>query len=488
MRTASRNGITWRLSLITTFLVFLGFCTLGAAMYVSSKKQIGERLEQESRDSLQIATASLTQPVWVFDFTALDQITTALVNQQQKMVVGIRIQSPDQKTLIQKLNAQTEPQPFENLIQHPGNALFEQQLTHKNQSIGKVQIVFSTEGLDKKLYGMMIEMILLTVCMAFVGSTIVFAVTQKFLAAPLKGLVKIAQRIEQGDYSIQEEKWSHEFSILSRAFANAARAIQKRDHELKIHADNLEKQVEARTRELDAQRMQMVQSSRLASLGEVSAGIAHEINNPLAIIQGNAEILTKYIENQPKAVMHLEKITAMVQRISKIVKGLRTFARDGSKDPMHTFKVNPFLEELKDLCQARMKAYDIDFTIHCPPHLQSYGREVQISQVLINLLNNSIDAIEPLKDKWIRLEAFERNGQLIFAVTDSGSGIPSAIREKIMEPFFTTKTIGKGTGLGLAISIGIARDHGGDLVYVPTSNFTRFEIVLPQIQSRLEAA
>jgi C4-dicarboxylate-specific signal transduction histidine kinase len=234
--------------------------------------------------------------------------------------------------------------------------------------------------------------------------------------------------------------------------------------------------------------MQMVNSSRLASLGEVSAGIAHEINNPLAIIQGKAELLMRNFPKDSVQFNHIEKITLMVKRISTIVKGLRTFARDGSKDTMRPFNLNPFLNDLRDLCQARMKNNEIDFIIECPETLQGYGREVQISQVLINILNNSVDAVQTLPKKWIRLEVSHRSDYLVFAVIDNGPGIAKDHQEKIMEPFFTTKPIGQGTGMGLSISIGICRDHGGDLQYIATSPHTRFEVLIPLPRAAAKAA
>jgi C4-dicarboxylate-specific signal transduction histidine kinase len=155
---------------------------------------------------------------------------------------------------------------------------------------------------------------------------------------------------------------------------------------------------------------------------------------------------------------------------------------------MRSFQITPFLNDLKDLCHARMLNSDIDFSINCSEKIDGFGREVQISQVLINLLNNSMDAIQDQQQKWIRLEVFKRGAHLVFAVTDNGPGVPNELRDKIMEPFFTTKPVGQGTGMGLSISIGICRAHGGDLQYVPGYPHTRFEVILPQAQTGVQAA
>jgi len=169
----------------------------------------------------------------------------------------------------------------------------------------------------------------------------------------------------------------------------------------------------------------------------------------------------------------------MVYRISKIVAGLRAFSRDGSQELPSEFKVMKFFSDISDLCHSNLshKQVKIEFLID-DPQTKLFAREVQLSQVLINMINNSSDAIKDLDQKWIRVECIQRNDKITIAVTDSGPGIPPEIQKKMLQPFFTTKEVGKGTGLGLSISIGIVEAHGGTLTYCQSSPNTRFEITL----------
>ncbi len=481
-------GLAGRLSLLINFFMLSAFGVFATGVFLFGQFAIEQRIRDVANDSLELATAALTQTVWVYDNTEMNKIAEALIQRNQGVIVGIRIESPSAELMVEKVSSTFGNDTFDDISLKQDNQVFTRPLSKNGESIANVKIIFSAQKLKAEFHHQMRFLYFVFALLAVFCLAAVFWVTHRILDPPLSGLVNVAKKIQNGDYKIEAGYWKYEFSILFQAFASAAAEIQKRDHELKEHAENLELQIAQRTRELDLQRMQMVNSSRLASLGEVSAGIAHEINNPLAIIQGKAEMLLKTMPPESLQRNHVEKIILMVRRISNIVKGLRTFARDGSKDPMRPFAVKPFLNDLKDLCQARIMNSDIILSVECAPDLIGYGREVQVSQVLINLLNNSMDAVQDLPEKWIRLEVFNRNRSLVFAITDSGKGIPSGIREKIMEPFFTTKPIGQGTGMGLSISIGICRDHGGDLQYISESSYTRFEVTLPQPQVQIQAA
>ncbi|MGZ5278541.1 MAG: sensor histidine kinase [Pseudobdellovibrionaceae bacterium] len=468
--------------MLSAFAIFV------TGVFLFGQFSIEQRVKDVAVDSLEMATAALTQTVWMYDNIEMHKISEALIQRNQGVILGVRIVSNASEIMVEKISHTLEGESFDSISATKDNQVFERLLSKNGEHIARVQIIFSPLKLKTEFHRQMRYLYFVIALLALFCSAVVFWATHRFLDPPLRGLVRVAGKIQTGDYEIETGYWKHEFSILFQAFAAAATEIQKRDKALTDYAENLEVQVQQRTKELDAQRMQMVNSSRLASLGEVSAGIAHEINNPLAIIQGKSELLLRQMPEDSLQRNHVEKITQMVKRISTIIKGLRTFAREGSKDPMRPFQLTPFLNDLKDLCHARILNNDIKLTIDCPPELVGFGREVQVSQILINLLNNSMDAIQELPEKWIHLEVFNRGSSLVFAVTDSGPGIPSGIQDKIMEPFFTTKPIGLGTGMGLSISIGICRDHGGDLQYISGSNHTRFEVILPRPQTQTQAA
>jgi len=171
----------------------------------------------------------------------------------------------------------------------------------------------------------------------------------------------------------------------------------------------------------------------------------------------------------------------MVERISKIVSGLKSFARDGSRDAMSSINIVYFFEDIKDLCALKLRNKNVNLDIEFPLHeIQLYGRLVQLSQVFINLISNSVDAIDQLPERWIKIKAVENLDHIRFEISDSGSGIPDNVADKIMQPFYTTKNLGQGTGLGLSISDGIIKDHKGQFFLDKNAKNTTFVVILPK--------
>lgn len=242
--------------------------------------------------------------------------------------------------------------------------------------------------------------------------------------------------------------------------------------------------VKKRTSELEDSKMQLINSSKMASLGEMASGMAHEINNPITIIQGKIKVINHMLEdlnvNYPPLNAEIQRIDQTTERIGRIVKGLKTFSRSAQDDPFELVPLETIIKETLDLCAERLKANGITLTIEPVPQICVLCRASQLSQVLMNLLNNSSDALIDLKVKFISL-AFEvkEPDKVFIYVTDSGQGIPLEIASKIMDPFFTTKGVGKGTGLGLSIAKGIIEAHGGTLHLDAKSTNTRFVIELP---------
>jgi signal transduction histidine kinase/integral membrane sensor domain MASE1 len=241
-----------------------------------------------------------------------------------------------------------------------------------------------------------------------------------------------------------------------------------------------EELVKQRTRELEISKVQLINSSKMASLGEMASGMAHEINNPLAIIQGKVKVISMMLEDlqisQPGIFTEIHKIKLTTDRIDKIVKGLRNFSRASNNDPFEPVPLQKLLDETLDLCSEKFKAHGIDLKIKTIPQVSIMCRPSQISQVFINLLNNSSDAIEELKEKWIEIDFKLENNKVCIFFTDSGTGISEEIATRIMEPFFTTKEVRKGTGLGLSIAKSIVETHHGSLSLDHQHPHTRFVI------------
>lgn len=250
------------------------------------------------------------------------------------------------------------------------------------------------------------------------------------------------------------------------------------------------------TEEISSQQMlleqeaKMMASAKMAALGEMSAGIAHEINNPLTVIQARSFQLNQLADanklDAEKLKAISDSISKTADKIAKIVKSLRTFARDGSMDPFNFVPLKDLIENTLEFCRTRFYNHGVELQIHqISDEIEIECRTIQIEQVLLNLLNNSFDAIQGLNEKWIRIEVQAQESHVDILVIDSGKGIPHEVVDKMMLPFFTTKEVGKGTGLGLSISSGILKNHNGDLFYKEAKGHTCFVIRLPYFQSEL---
>lgn len=232
------------------------------------------------------------------------------------------------------------------------------------------------------------------------------------------------------------------------------------------------------------QRASLITAAKMSSLGEMAGGIAHEINNPLSIIVMKANQMRKRLESEPhlittKSLDDLTKIEITANRIAKIIKGLRTFSRESEKDPPQKISLKEILDDTLELCYEKLKFKNIQLTSDIPADLTINCRPTQISQIFMNLVSNSMDAIEKLDTPWIKITAQIENQTVKICLVDSGPGIPKHIVTKMMQPFYTTKDIGKGTGLGLSISQSIAKDHGGILYYDDSASNTTFVLELP---------
>jgi signal transduction histidine kinase len=250
----------------------------------------------------------------------------------------------------------------------------------------------------------------------------------------------------------------------------------------------IEDLVAKRSEELAEAKSSMILSSKMSALGEMAGGMAHEINTPLTIINLKVNQLQNELaaENINKAKINegLQKIEDTVARIAKIIKGLRYFARDTKHDPFETVQVKSILEDTLYLCIERLRYNAIKLINEpCPSDLFIDCRSTEISQVLLNLLNNACDAISTLPEKWIEIKIVKKGSYIEIRITDSGKGIQNEVRDKIMQPFFTTKPVGKGTGLGLSISKGIIESHSGTLAVDTSVENTCFVVTLPLHQT-----
>lgn len=249
---------------------------------------------------------------------------------------------------------------------------------------------------------------------------------------------------------------------------------------------NIQRKIELSLKEKE---LQMINSSKMATLGEMASGVAHEINNPLTIIKGRLQQANRFTNPTSPDLDAIKRALSIsllaTDRITKIVQGMKSISRGSSLDEKIPTSLENIFSDTLIFCQEKFKHHNIELNIAEIPDLEIDCIESQISQVILNLLNNSFDAIVGTDPAWIKIEFIDNENlksvSIIF--TDSGRGIPKEIADNIMLPFFTTKTVGKGTGLGLSISTRIIKEHQGELSYNSKSANTQFIIKLPYLAS-----
>jgi C4-dicarboxylate-specific signal transduction histidine kinase len=224
---------------------------------------------------------------------------------------------------------------------------------------------------------------------------------------------------------------------------------------------------------------QLLHSEKLAAVGQLISGVAHELNNPLTAILGYSQLLTSSGQVGPLAIGYTEKIYKQAQRTHRIVQNLLSFARQHKPERMPV-RVNTILEDTLALRDYDLRMGKIRVHLDLLQHLPEISADAhQLQQVFLNLINNALDAILENGedgDLWVRTDAEEH--VVFIEFTDSGPGVKDASR--VFDPFYTTKPVGKGTGLGLSICYGIVTEHGGTIQVKnqPTGGAT-FRVELP---------
>jgi C4-dicarboxylate-specific signal transduction histidine kinase len=236
---------------------------------------------------------------------------------------------------------------------------------------------------------------------------------------------------------------------------------------------------------LDLKRSKLMQTAKLASLGEMASSMAHEINNPLAVVRARAEQIRELLlEPQPDFSMiqkFLDSIEVTSTRIAKIVQSLRTISRNAESDPFLPVPVNKLVQETLIFLLDKLRSRGIELRLDvCEENPSVNCRESEIIQVILNILINSLDAITSLKEQWLQVLTIAKNDIVEIRIIDSGRGIPPQVIDKIFDPFYTTKGVGKGTGLGLSISKRLVENHGGEL-FVDTSSLNTCFVIRMKI-------
>src|SRR5665213_2064832 len=337
-----------------------------------------------------------------------------------------------------------------------------------DKSIGYV-LLSSYEASQHALEKTKQVLLLVSFCAILFGAAVIWFLVNR-VTHPLLELRDSAEAVGRGDFSRRVPVRSNdECGKLAVAFNQMTENIEQSQAQLQQTVETL-KNTQA----------QLIQSEKLSAVGEFVAGVAHELNNPLAAVMGFSEIL-KDTGADDKHHRHLEMIFKSAQRCQKIVQSLLSFARRHQPE-RKPVAVNKLVEDVIEIVAYQLRTSNVEVKLGLAPQLPVLLADGhQIQQVMINLINNARQAIEAHQPSGKISVTTETDGQVIrIAVHDNGPGISPENLKRIFDPFFTTKEVGKGTGLGLSLCYGLIKEHGGSIT--PASQpgkGTTFTIELP---------
>lgn len=336
-------------------------------------------------------------------------------------------------------------------------------------------------------------------------------ITTSVLLRPVNELIQGLQAFEDNDSLVQLEVQNKtELGLLTSTFNQMSLKVYKTRRDLKLKIQELEKA----NQNLKEAQTQLVQSAKMTSLGQLVAGVAHELNNPIGFIYSNTSHLREYSEKLFKIVELIEKNPEQAEKIKAeyefdyiqedlpklikscqegaqrtrdIVMGLRNFSRL-EESQLKEIDLHESIDMTLDLLRGEIKnRIQIHREYEPIPPVHCYAS--QVNQVVMNILTNAVHAIEGNGHIWLSTHAIKAApnevGKVRLSIRDSGTGMSPDVVEKIFEPFFTTKDVGQGTGLGLSISYGIIQNHGGDIkVKSKLGEGTEFVITIPVLQNK----
>ena len=362
--------------------------------------------------------------------------------------------------------------------------------------LGVVDITYSLDEINKALRGHMVNMILVSIGFILLVSLSVGWLLHRMIYVPLGDLEKGAKRLASGNFdSPIPVRGDDEFGSLARSTNAMMVSVKKSHEELEGWVEKLEEKVKERTAELRLAEAEVARGEKLASIGQLAAGIAHELNNPLTGVLTFTTLLRKKMPEGSGDAEDLDLVIRETKRCASIIRRLLDFAREKTPEKA-LVNINQLVEETVRFVERSAALQQIEIVMELDPDLPRLSVDGDlIKQVLMNILVNAQQAIEGRGRITVRtrLHTVRRLPDCAagapaveIAVSDTGCGIPEADLQRIFDPFFTSKEVGKGTGLGLSVSYGIVRAHGGEIAVESTvGEGSTFRVCLP---ARLPAA
>ncbi len=383
-----------------------------------------------------------------------------------------------------------EPSCWNNVLCH----------THREEQkvLGILEITYSLAKIDSQISKNTMTIAGFAVGLVFVAAFFVSLFVHRMVYVPLRDLETGSKRLSAGNLDqLIPIRSRDEFGHLASSFNAMTLALRSSELELQECNRTLEEKVEEKSRELQMAEAKALQAEKMASVGLLAAGVAHELNNPLTGVLTFTNLLRKKFDDDSPEAEDLDLVIRETKRCSSIIRRLLDFARE-KRPEMKFVDINNLIRETEQIIHHPVSTRNIDIVMDLDDSLPTIRIDPdQIKQVLMNILVNSRDAIEGDGTITIRSrlkpapqEGGSRTGgpQMVeVSISDTGGGIADQNLQKIFDPFFTTKGVGKGTGLGLSVTYGIVRSHNGTIeVESALDEGTTFRILLPLATSMAE--
>jgi len=499
-----------------------------------------DALVKRATTTASLFASTAKDPVLSYDLASLDAFGSELASNLD--IVYVRTLTPDGIVLANAGAPESDAQPFieDTTLNGITDGVFDVSatITESGVEYGRIEIGFDINSIETSLIETrQLSTTIALVEMALVG--IFSFLLGTYLTKKLLVLSRAAKQVSEGDYKlVLDVESKDEVGDVARAFDQMAHVLEetqeardKYEHDLEDLNKTLEQRVVRRTAKINAQfaelhathqlladtQTKLLQSEKLASIGQLSAGIAHEINNPISFVLSNAKSLSEYItiyqelidmyrnalkaspeeieasksaineyESEEDIEFVNEDIKTLIEdtvegsvRVQEIVKGLRDFS--------HTNFDTKSACNLVECVESTLRIANAELKSHCTVHSELnpipdvLGNRGELNQVIMNLLMNAGQAMEERGE--IVVKTGIEDGVVELSISDTGSGIDEENLSKLFDPFFTTKAVGEGTGLGLSISYGIITDHGGDIIVESeVGKGSTFRIQLPVIE------
>jgi signal transduction histidine kinase len=471
--------------LLTSFVVL----TIARKNLLDQKKQTGEIIlkslqhiiptflidSSDNSGSLQRITDRYADSIALKNLIIVDTSLTILIHQQKNMA-GQKSRDPDLRQAISSGNITKKMRSYHGKNFLSMSAPFYQ----GNEIMGSLKISLPLIDVEESMADFQRIVVLFSILTAFTFIVIGSLLLTRYLVKPLERMIKATEDITEGYFPQDlEPTGRNEIGTLSASLSRMADKLREDRKQIEQYIHSLEKT----NRQLKEAQDEVLRSEKLASVGKLAAGVAHEIGNPIGIILGYTEILRHNMNQQEENLDTLKRMENEIMRIDKIIRELLSFSRP-SKTTLHSIQTNSLIEETVSLISHQKAFHAIELELKLQERLPPImGDEQQFQQVMINLFINAMDAMPQGGKLTITTEPYSDGynpSGVRMIIRDTGVGIEKEHLNKIFDPFYTTKSPGKGTGLGLSVSLRIIESFGGKIsVESSPEKGTTFTIILP---------